>query len=214
MPTQSSYNLRDVETSHTHISVPDEARRLVGTMTARDGTTLRVRPLYSEDRERLQAFHSRLSLDTIVYRFFRVLPTLSTETARQLTHIDYENRMAVVATTGEGEDERIRAVVRYERTAPETAEVAFVVEDNLQGKGIAPALLRILADYARGRGFTTLVAITMATNARMLNMLRHCGFPSTSRYDEGTVAVSLDIRQAPQTESSAGSAGPQRDPGA
>lgn len=196
MPAQTDRSLSDLETSHSHIPVPADAERLSGTMTARDGTVLRVRPLLPTDRERLQAFHSSLSLDTIVYRFFRVLPSLSTETARQLTHIDYENRMAVVATTGEGDGERIRAVVRYERTGPETAEVAFVVDDSLQGQGIAPKLLRRLAAYARERGFTTLVAITMASNARMLAMLRHSGFPSSAHYEDGEVAVRLDIRQA------------------
>jgi GNAT superfamily N-acetyltransferase len=204
MAAHTDHSTHDVPTSHTHIPVPADAERLRGTITARDGTALRVRPLLHTDRERLQTFHSGLSLDTIVYRFFRVLPTLSTETARQLTHIDYENRMAIVATTGEGDDERIRAVVRYERTGPDTAEVAFVVDDPLQGQGIAPQLLWRLAAYARARGFMTLVAITMASNARMIAMLRHSGFPTSAGFEDGAVAIHLDIREAPQPAASGG----------
>jgi len=195
MSAQSEYAFRDITTSHPHIPVPADAERLIGTMTARDGTALRVRPLLPTDRERLQAFHAGLSLDTIVYRFFRVLPSLSTETARQFTHIDYENRMAIVATTGDNDDERIRAVVRYERTGPDTAEVAFVVDDPLQGQGVAPALLRRLAEYARARGFATLIAITMPSNSRMIAMLRHSGFPFASHFEDGEVSLRLDIRE-------------------
>ncbi|MGH2516739.1 MAG: GNAT family N-acetyltransferase [Ktedonobacterales bacterium] len=200
MSVQSDSAVHSPDVSHTHIPVPADAQRLVGTVTARDGTVLRVRPLLSTDRERLQTFHAGLSLDTIVFRFFRVLPSLSTQTARHLTHIDYENRMAVIAATGEGKDERIRAVVRYERTGPDTAEVAFVVDDALQGQGIAPVLLRRLAEYARERGFATLVAITMASNNRMIALLRHAGFPFTAAYEDGELVVRLDIREAPAVE--------------
>lgn len=195
-PAQTNNSSPDATSPHTHIPVPADAERLSGTITARDGTLLRVRPLLPTDRERLQAFHSGLSLDTIVSRFFRVLPALSTATARQLTHIDYENRMAIIATTGDGDDERIRAVVRYERTGPETAEVAFVVDDPLQGQGIAPKLLYRLARYARTRGFTTLEAITMASNARMIALLRHTEYPTSSHFEAGEMVVRLDIRDA------------------
>jgi GNAT superfamily N-acetyltransferase len=201
MPAPTNSPLRDAEPPHAHSLVPARAERLSGAITARDGTVLWVRPLLPTDRERLQTFHAGLSLDTIVYRFFRVLPSLSAETARQLTHIDYENRMAIIATTGAGDDERIRAVVRYERTGPETAEVAFVVDDPLQGQGVAPILLRRLAEYARERGYTTLAAITMASNARMIAMLRHSGFPCSARFENGELEVRLDIREAPQVPS-------------
>lgn len=178
------------------VAVPAEVASLTSMVTLRDGTVVRVRAIRPDDTERLRAFHERLSFETIVFRFFRVLPHLSSDLAEHLSHVDYVNRMALLATTGEGDEELIRSVVRYDRTGPDTAEVAFVVEDGWQGKGIATTLLRILARYARAHGFQTFVAITMANNARMLAVLRHCGFPSRFRFTSGEVEGLLDISQA------------------
>jgi RimJ/RimL family protein N-acetyltransferase len=106
--------------------------------------------------------------------------------------------MALVATTGEGEDEWIVGVVRYERISPESAEVAFDVEDTWQGQGISTSLLHMLAAYARPRGFKTFVAVTMGSNIRMLDVLRHCGYPLTRKYMGSEVEVYLDITAPPQ----------------
>jgi RimJ/RimL family protein N-acetyltransferase len=107
--------------------------------------------------------------------------------------VDYEHRMALVATSGGGEAEKILGVVRYEHIRPGTAEVAFVVEDHWQGHGIATALLHRLADYARQRGYTTFVAFIMGNNTRMIEVLRNSGYPSTAHYATGEVEVDLDI---------------------
>src|SRR5690348_9731792 len=101
--------------------------------------------------------------------------------------------MVLLATRGEGTDEEIIAIVRYDRTGPDEAEVAFVVQDRWQGHGIATALLYRLAAYGRRRGITTFVALTMGSNQPMLDVLRYCGFPRTSRYRDGEVEVRLDI---------------------
>jgi RimJ/RimL family protein N-acetyltransferase len=194
----TSASQRDPE--HQHARLPDAALGLTGTLRLRDGAVVGVRALRPEDRQRLQELHARLSPDTIVFRFFRALPKLNDDTARHLTHLDYDGRMALAATFGQGADERLLAVVRYERINSTTAEVAFVVEDAWQGRGIATALLHLLARYARTHGFTSLVAITMGTNARMLDVLRHCGFPTSTHYDSGEIEVRLDISADPTPE--------------
>jgi RimJ/RimL family protein N-acetyltransferase len=172
---------------------PLGAAQLEGTLTLRDGTNVRVRPIRADDTDRLRSFHMGLSRESIVFRFFRILPELPTDMAEHFTHVDYTNRMAILATTGDGPDEQILAVVRYDRIGPTEAEVAFVVADQWQGHGIATALLYRLAAYARQHGFTTFVAFTMGTNQRMLEVLRYAGFPHTTTYCEGEVEVRLDI---------------------
>ena len=173
--------------------VPVEVSQLEGALPLRGGGTARVRAIRPDDTERLRAFHRHLSSDSITFRFFRYMPELSKEDADRFTHIDYERRMALVATSGSDEVEEILGVVRYEAMNPETAEVAFVVEDHWQGHGIATALLHRLAKYARERGFTTFVAITMGSNSRMLEVLRNSGFPCKAYYRTGEVEVHLDI---------------------
>jgi GNAT superfamily N-acetyltransferase len=177
--------------------VPTEAARLTARLTLRDGSTVAMRAIHADDTERLRAFHSRLSPDTIYFRFFSLLPELMPQMAERLTHVDYENRMALVATTGAGDDEQIVAVVRYERAGPTVAEVAFVVQDEWQGRGIATALLHRLAAYARGRGIVELLALTMSANTRMHRLLRDCGFPARSSHADGLMEVRLDISQPP-----------------
>jgi RimJ/RimL family protein N-acetyltransferase len=156
-----------------------------------------VRAIQPDDDERLRAFHHHLSPDAIVFRFFHLLPELPTSDAERFTHVDYVNRMALLATTGLAAAEEILGVVRYDRVEDTTAEVAFVVADAWQGRGIATALLHRLAAYARTKGITTFVAITMGSNARMIEVLRNSGYPLTTRYSEGTLEVHLDITKPP-----------------
>lgn len=173
---------------------------LEGPLRLHDGSVIHVRAIRADDEERLRAFHRRLSPDAIMFRFFHILPELPAQDAEHFTHVDYEDRMALLATTGTGETERseeILGVVRYDRIGDTTAEVAFVVADAWQGHGIATSLLHLLASYARSKGFTTFVAITLGSNARMIEVLRNSGFPLTVRYSEGTLEGRLDIRQPP-----------------
>jgi RimJ/RimL family protein N-acetyltransferase len=162
-------------------------------LALRDGTRVRVRPIRPDDTERLRAFHASLSADTIMMRFFHLMPELPRSLAEHFTHVDYQNRMALVALQGDSPGERFLGVVRYDRIGPAQAEVAFVVEDHWQGHGIATALLLLLARYARERGFSSLVAITMGSNLKMLDVLKHCGYPCTLRYADGEIEGTLDI---------------------
>jgi GNAT superfamily N-acetyltransferase len=173
--------------------IPEEAKRLAGTVTLRDGAIVGVRAIRSDDVARLRAFHARLSERTIRLRYFGPQPELSTGRLNRLVNVNYASRMALVATIGTGGDEQIIAVVRYERVGPETAEVAFVVEDGWQRHGVASALFGRLVGYARARGFTTLLAITLPDNMPMRGLLHNAGYPVTARYVDGCLELYLDI---------------------
>jgi GNAT superfamily N-acetyltransferase len=114
-----------------------------------DGGTVHVRPIRPEDGTALVAFHERLPPDTVYSWFFSAKPRLSAAEVEYLTHLDHDARVALVADLGD----RIVAVARYDRTAREQeAEVAFVVADEHQGRGIGTVLLEHLASAARERG--------------------------------------------------------------
>lgn len=183
----------EVPISPREIPMPREAVELEGPLTLRDGVLLHQRAIRADDAERLRAFHERLSSQTIVLRFFGVMPELSHEFAERLSHVDYDSRMAVVATRGEDVDALIIAVVRYQRSEPDAAEIALAVEDSWQGRGIGPLLLETLAGYARRRGFTSLIAEVMYTNDRMLALLRHSTLPVTFHLRDGRVHARIDI---------------------
>lgn len=188
--------------------LPPEAQDAQSLFCLRDGQEVLVRAIRPDDAERLQQLHSHLSVDSIVFRFFRIVPQLTREMANHFTHLDYDRRMAFLATLGSGAGEEILGVVRYDALDAATAEVAFVVRDEWQGHGIATELLHRLAAYARQRGLTTFVAVTMGSNARMLDVLRNSGFPRTMRYQDGEIEARLDITQPPHPPYASHTGGP------
>lgn len=189
----SSAGPESVPTSDLALAPPSEALQIEEELTLRDGDQVHVRAIRPGDTERLRAFHASLSFESIVFRFFRALPELPPDLAERFTHVDYRDRMALVATRGTAADEELVAVARYDRIGPAEAEVAFVVQDRWQGHGIATALLYRLAAYACAHGITTFVAITLGNNRPMLDVLRGCGFPSTYNHRDGEVEVRLNI---------------------
>jgi GNAT superfamily N-acetyltransferase len=173
---------------------------MAGELRLLDGTIVRARPIQATDTAKLQAFHASLSKETTAWRFFGALPVLPTHMAEHFTHVDYADRMALLATNGTGDDERILAVVRYDRNKPAEAEVAFVVRDAWQGRGIATALLYRLAGYARVHGITTFIAYVLEGNVRMLEVFRHSGYPCSIHVGQGELEVRLDIAPEPLSQ--------------
>jgi RimJ/RimL family protein N-acetyltransferase len=159
----------------------------------RDGGTLRLRPIRPDDVGRLQAFHGRLSRDSIFFRFFSPLPVLTDERAAYFTTLDYDRRLAIVAVDGEADDEQIVGVIRYDRQGEDAAELALIVEDRMQQHGVGSTLFRALVDAARRRGIRTLRADVLAENRRMLNLLRESGHPMRARRAGEVVKVELDL---------------------
>ncbi|HVA42233.1 MAG TPA: GNAT family N-acetyltransferase [Acidimicrobiales bacterium] len=157
-----------------------------------DGGTLHLRPIRSEDADRLVELHSRLSPTTIYYRFFSYHPRLADKEVARFTQVDYSDRMAFVAVAGPGQ---LVAVARYDRVpGSDSAEAAFVVDDPYQGKGLGTLLLEHLAAYARAQGLHRFVADTLADNRAMRDVFRHAGFAETSKFDGGVVRITLDLQ--------------------
>jgi RimJ/RimL family protein N-acetyltransferase len=141
-------------------------------VTCRDGTRVHLRPIRSDDAPRLQALHARLSRQTIYQRFFGAVPRLPTSWASFLTEVDYRRRLALVLERGSEANPELIGVGRYEPTAePDTAEVAFVVEDRWQGKGLGTVLFTALLAAARDRGIRRFRADVLADNRRMLDLI-------------------------------------------
>jgi RimJ/RimL family protein N-acetyltransferase len=156
----------------------------------RDGTVVHVRPISRDDVGGVARFHGRLSSQTTYYRFFSVHPVLSARELEYFTGVDHERREALVAVV----DDEIVAVARFDRQADAgEAEVAFVVEDRWQGRGLGTMLLDRLMTLAVERGITTFVAQTLPTNRRMLAVFRHCGRPVEDRFDGDVVQVVIPL---------------------
>jgi GNAT superfamily N-acetyltransferase len=166
---------------------PDE---LESDVVARTGLTLQLRPIRSDDAEKLVTFHTQLSPDSIYRRYFSLHPELSIEEVRHFTQVDYVDRLALVIEHGAD----LVAVGRYDRyPLTTTAEVAFVVRDDYQHLGLGHRLLEVLAQAAWARGITTFTADTLVSNRAMMSVFCHSGFPVTSSTSCGEIRVHFSI---------------------
>jgi GNAT superfamily N-acetyltransferase len=154
---------------------------------------VRVRPMVADDGARLVAFHARLSAESIRNRFFGVHPVLSDAEIEHFTHVDGRDRVAFVAIEGPA----IVGVGRLERLPGTTdAEVAFVVADDHQGRGLGTRLLERLEIAAQPLGVTHFVADTLFSNTAMLHVL-HRRHGSSDRVEDGVVHVRFPIAEVP-----------------
>ena len=163
-----------------------------------DGRPVHIRPIRPDDADALVAFHRGLSPDTVYSRFFGVHPRLSEAEIQRFTHVDQQDRVALVVL----DDERLVAVGRFDRIPqrPDEAEVAFVVDDAHQGHGIGTLLLEHLAAIAADRHVERLVAQVMPGNRRMLAMFQASGFEATQHLTTDVVEVTLPVRPSATAE--------------
>ena len=155
----------------------------------RDGSAAHLRPILPTDAEALQDFHQRQSEHSRYLRFFAPMPKLSRRDLERFTHVDHHDRVAFVVLLGTD----IVAVGRYDRTEPDSAEVAFNVSDSRQGTGLASVLLEHLAAAARERGINRFTAEVLPQNTKMIKVFTETGFDVERMYDDGVVMVSFRI---------------------
>ncbi|KAK1182631.1 GNAT family N-acetyltransferase [Streptomyces sp. NBS 14/10] len=164
----------------------------------RDGGTARIRPITADDAQRLVSFYERVSDESKYYRFFAPYPRLSDRDVHRFTHHDYVDRVGLAATVG---DEFI-ATVRYDRidghglpsTAPaDEAEVAFLVQDAHQGRGVASALLEHIAAVARERGIRRFAAEVLPANTKMIKVFTDAGYTQKRSFEDGVVRLEFDL---------------------
>lgn len=164
----------------------------------RDGGTARVRPITPDDAGRLVSFYELVSDESKYYRFFAPYPRLSDRDVRRFTHHDYVDRVGLAATVG-GE---FIATVRYDRidarghpaSAPaDEAEVAFLVRDDQQGRGVASALLEHIGAVARERGIRRFAAEVLPANSKMIKVFTDAGYSQKRSFEDGSVHLTLDL---------------------
>lgn len=162
----------------------------------RDGASLRIRTIRPDDKTRLAEFHQRLSPESIYYRFFEYKRALTERDLHYLTEIDYEGRVALVATLGPEADAPIVGVARYDvlptrGLEPLRAELGIIVEDAHHNRGIGTALLRHLLHIAHAKGITQIVAEVLPQNTRMLELVAGSGVSVQQRLEEGTIHLTV-----------------------
>lgn len=155
-----------------------------------DGRTVRIRPIRAHDSEKVLRLYERLSPESMYLRFFSPVPAEMARRTEHLTQVDQDEHVVIVAELGED----LVAMARYDRQPPgDAAEVAFVVDDDHQSRGLGTLLLEHLAAIGRDQGIRRFVATTLPQNSRMLAVFRDAGYEVTSQFEQGTIEVSFSI---------------------
>jgi GNAT superfamily N-acetyltransferase len=163
----------------------------------KDGTRVTIRAIQPGDRSRFLEAFRLLEKDSIYTRYFSHRDDLSDAEIDRAVNVDFVREVALVVTTETVRGEVIIASGRYIVTdgssTERSAELAFVVEEDYQGRGIASRLLVHLAALARRQSLTQFEADVLSQNRGMLAVFQRGGFPMRQRRDVGVIHVTLAL---------------------
>jgi GNAT superfamily N-acetyltransferase len=155
----------------------------------RDGSTAQVRPITPDDAQGLIDFYARVSDESKYYRFFAPYPVLSASDVKRFTEVDHHDRVGFVVTRAGN----LVATGRYDAIDERSAEVAFLVQDDYQGKGLGQLLLEHLAQAGRECGFHGFVAEVLPDNVRMIQVFREMGYAVEGGFEDGVMRLVFTI---------------------
>ncbi|MPY97178.1 MAG: GNAT family N-acetyltransferase [Actinophytocola sp.] len=168
----------------------DYPRRWEADVVLADGRTAHLRPIVPDDADAIVAFHGKLSDETRYLRYFGAYPRIPERDLQRFSVVDHYNRVAFAALLGD----EIVAVGRYERLDDgPSAEVAFVVADAHQGRGLGSILLEHLAAAAPECGIERFVAEVLAENRTMARVFAEAGYQVSKELDHGALHLEFDI---------------------
>ena len=185
---------------YAHMAIMPYPAHLTQVRSAPDGQFYTIRPIQSEDADRLQSFVRALSEES---RYFRFISTLSELTPRMLvryTQVDYDRELALVAVVGpdgalsdagaQPQEERIVGVVRYLLNPDrESCEFAVAIADDWQGKRLGSTLMRAIVEAARSKGLKRIEGYVLASNSKMLGMMSYLGFTIETDREDPTMKI-------------------------
>lgn len=172
----------------------------VGTWTTKDGTLVNIRPIRPEDEPMMVEFHERLSERSVYFRYFHLL-NLGQRTAHErltrMCFIDYDRGMALVAERENPDGgHELLGIGRLTRVhGTNDAEMAVLVSDDFQGRGLGTELLKRLIKIAREEKIGRITADVLAENRTMQHLCERVGFQLKYDPEDATVKVEMRLGQ-------------------
>lgn len=165
--------------------------------TLKNGLRVTIRAIRPDDREAFLAAFRGLDEVTFQLRFFGPKRELSHRELTEATEVDFVRTVALVTCFQEDTGEKIIGAGRYiafgDADPPDRAELAFTVEEDYHGLGMASIILRHLAVIAKQKGVKEFHAEVLPGNRGMLKVLERSGFPMQQEFSEGLVHVTLAL---------------------
>lgn len=178
-----------------------DARHFAVEDTLRNGVTVTIRSVRPDDRDRVATAFRGLDPQSVYTRFFTFKRELTAADLAQIDTLDFSREVMLIATIQRSGDEIVIGGARYigngGASSPRSAEVAFTVEEDYQGFGLAGRLLAHLVAIARASGIEAFEADVLPGNAPMLAVFSRSGLPVRQRRETGVVHLTLDLQPAP-----------------
>ncbi len=185
-----------IELEPEKLIYPEELERYD---TLKDGTEIFFRPVKPSDEKALADMLYSLSEESVRTRYMTHTVAFPHKDVQQLTNIDYQQDIAIVGVVPGVSDEQIVAIAQY-FLDPKTmsAEVAFIVHDEWQQKGMGTFLLQYLTQIAKQRGVKTFYAKVLPNNKPMLSVFHNSGYRVNTEFDGGVYSIKYDITEEKQ----------------
>ena len=164
-----------------------------------NGKNVDFRPLLPSDEFESRNFYYSLQEDSIYYRFFNKRKVFSRDMLqKQWAEVDYRRNMTIIGLMQLGKRKQIVAIGSYAEADEDSAEVAFLVKEQLHGMGIGSFLLEILETIAKQNNYKKFVATVLAENRKMINVFQK-KYPSAKflRSLSGEVEVEMLFETGP-----------------
>ena len=160
----------------------------------KDGTQIFFRPVKPTDEPAMAEMLYSLSKESLRTRYFTQSMAFPHKAVQKLTNVDYRNDLAIVGVVPSPSGDEIVAIAQY-YLDPNTqaAEVAFLVQDEWQAKGMGTFLLQYLATVAKQRGIRQFYAKVLPINRPMLNIFNNSGYKVNTEFDGETYSVTFDL---------------------
>jgi len=164
------------------------------TMLLDDGTLISFRAMNPTDEPATRDLFYSLSRETIYYRYMSHMKRIPRKQLQNFVYVDHRNEVAIVGTVPEAHGDEIIAIGRYyldQKT--NRAEVAFVVRDDWQDKGIGSFIMKHLATIAKRDGIAGFTAEVLRDNKPMQAVINHSGMKVRSSLSEGVFHYDMDF---------------------
>jgi len=163
----------------------------------KDGQHCLFRPILPEDEPQLRAFIAQVTKEDLYYRYFSEINEFTHEDLANMTQIDYDREMAIVAVRQHDGNDEIIGVTRAISDADNIdAEFSVLVRSDLKGLGMGRRLLEKMIRYTRDHGLQQLNGITMPHNTGMITLARKLNFRVNIQLDDGIVSLNLPLGEA------------------
>jgi acetyltransferase len=188
--------------SPLHLVISPYPSENVSRMLTESGIPLIIRPVKPEDAPLFSDLFKVLSPTSIFYRFFGVLRTIQPSMLSRFTQIDYDREIALVAIDENRRIERMLGVARIIGDPDGIeGEIAVLVGDPWQGKGIGASLMRDCLTIAQKRGFKRIHGTVMQENINMLALAKKLGFTINKGHNSGEYKIRINFELPEEVES-------------